>query len=188
MSKFKAPSIEEVAGHMQSKMGWPAEFCAYYAEKFWNHYQASGWKLSNGNSMKDWRAAFASNWKTIKFAEDLTFYNRCVAAAKASLFNQPVRNGSVGSEWTELDRLLAQYAQRPTSIPFEEFGKWYMLIAKNKLLINFSQEDIDEIKKIYEGDQAKCRCAAVVKTFDAYVMNGMNFSKIIETRSRLVSQ
>lgn len=30
---------------------------AFDAEKFYDYFQAQGWKLSNGNAMKDWRAA-----------------------------------------------------------------------------------------------------------------------------------
>lgn len=53
--KATPSSVEEVAGLFQQR-GYPiAE-----AERFWNHYQANGWKVGR-NAMKDWKAA-AANW------------------------------------------------------------------------------------------------------------------------------
>lgn len=68
--RMKIPLQSEVARFIEEKMGWPTEFCTYYADRFWNHYQAQGWKLSNGNSMKDWKAAFSNNWQRIKDEHD----------------------------------------------------------------------------------------------------------------------
>jgi len=58
---FKPPTIEEVQAFADAR-GLKldaADFCDYYA--------AQGWKLSNGNMMKDWEAA-ARRWATRSFA------------------------------------------------------------------------------------------------------------------------
>ncbi|MBU5626503.1 hypothetical protein KQI82_06165 [Oscillibacter sp. MSJ-2] len=50
---FSPPTAEEAKA-----------YCAQYgieAERFVDYYAAQGWKLSNGNPMKDWRAA-VRNW------------------------------------------------------------------------------------------------------------------------------
>ena len=47
--RMKIPLQSEIARFIEEKMGWPVEFCTYYSDRFWNHYQAQGWKLSNGN-------------------------------------------------------------------------------------------------------------------------------------------
>lgn len=52
-------------------MGWDISFCNHYADKFWNYYNAQGWKLSNGNTMKDWQSAFNAQWKIPKDKTDL---------------------------------------------------------------------------------------------------------------------
>ena len=75
--KMKIPLQSEVAKYMEEKTGWNKDFCQYYADKFWNHYQAQGWKLANGNAMKDWKAAFNSQWQTPKFKEDIDKLNSC---------------------------------------------------------------------------------------------------------------
>ena len=54
--RFVPPSIQEVS-----------EFCSMRgngidAEKFIDYYQQQGWRLSNGNPMKDWKAAIR-NWE-----------------------------------------------------------------------------------------------------------------------------
>jgi hypothetical protein len=74
-SKMKIPLQSEIAKYMAEKMGWREEFCTYYADKFWNHYQAQGWKLANGNLMKDWKAAFNSQWQQPKFKDDIEKLN-----------------------------------------------------------------------------------------------------------------
>ena len=52
---FTPPTIEEVKDYTAEKG------LAIDAERFIDYYEAQGWKLSNGNQMKDWRAA-ARRW------------------------------------------------------------------------------------------------------------------------------
>src|SRR5688572_28924984 len=74
---FEVPTIEEIKALMIEKKGWPEKFAQYYAEKFFYHYEASGWKLANGNSMKSWSATFHSQWQYPKYKEDIEFFNEC---------------------------------------------------------------------------------------------------------------
>jgi hypothetical protein len=65
---FVIPSVQEVLDFIIYKQpSWPGSFSEWYAEKFWNHYQSSGWRLSSNVLMKDWKAAFCSNWKELKW-------------------------------------------------------------------------------------------------------------------------
>ena len=184
-SAFKIPLQTEVSDYMVQKRGWTKAFCDYYAEKFWNHYQAAGWRLSNGNPMKDWQAAFNATWQNLKFKEDIDTFNRLEAANKISVFREQLQKGEVGDEWEQLDALLAKYKQHPTSVPFESFGPWYPVIAEAKMLRKFTNEERQAILQAYEGDLDKCKCAAVQQTFDSYVMSGVTFGHIIKVRQQL---
>ncbi len=58
---FVPPSPEEVRAYMQEKaVQLPAGERERLAERFYNYYQANGWKVGK-NAMKDWQAA-ARNW------------------------------------------------------------------------------------------------------------------------------
>ena len=48
---FKAPTVEAVAAYIREK-GYPID-----AQHFVDYYQRQGWKLSNGQPMKDWQSA-----------------------------------------------------------------------------------------------------------------------------------
>ena len=52
---FTAPTAEEVEAYCEER-GTPID-----ARRFCDYYAAQGWRLSNGNRMRDWRAA-ARNW------------------------------------------------------------------------------------------------------------------------------
>ena len=52
---FTAPSAEEVEAYCEGR-GTPID-----SRRFCDYYAAQGWRLSNGNRMRDWRAA-ARNW------------------------------------------------------------------------------------------------------------------------------
>ena len=54
--KFLPPSVEEISEYIAS-----AGLNSVDPGRFFDYYEQQGWKLSNGNPMKDWKAA-ARNW------------------------------------------------------------------------------------------------------------------------------
>jgi len=70
MEKFIIPLQSAVSKYMKEKMHWPQEFCDHFADKFWNFYNSTGWKLNGNKKMKSWQSAFNNNWKDLRFAED----------------------------------------------------------------------------------------------------------------------
>ena len=51
---FRPPSLEEVLSYFSSTYGADGDGVA---KKFFYYYEANGWKMSNGATMADWRAA-----------------------------------------------------------------------------------------------------------------------------------
>lgn len=49
--KFVAPTVEQVAAYITEK-GYSID-----AQHFWDYYNRQGWRLSNGQPMKDWQSA-----------------------------------------------------------------------------------------------------------------------------------
>jgi hypothetical protein len=87
---FSIPTIQEVVDHIQFKMPhWPGSFTAWYGEKFWNHYQSSGWRLSSNILMKDWKACFSSQWKDLRFPADREKLEECKITELAKSYNYP---------------------------------------------------------------------------------------------------
>jgi hypothetical protein len=65
------PTVEEVFQYINSYMtDWPEKFCRIISEKFCDHYSANGWKIGGKSPMKDFEAAFRSQWKTPKDIND----------------------------------------------------------------------------------------------------------------------
>lgn len=62
-SVFQKPTILELQNYFAEKAdNWPEGKIKNQADKFYNHYQANGWKVGK-NPMKSWQAA-ASGWIT----------------------------------------------------------------------------------------------------------------------------
>lgn len=53
---FSAPGVEDVRAYADER-----GIAGFDAERFVDYYAAQGWKLSNGNRMRDWKAA-VRNW------------------------------------------------------------------------------------------------------------------------------
>jgi hypothetical protein len=118
---MKIPLQSEVAKYMNEKMGWDKDFCRYYADKFWNHYQAQGWKLSNGNSMKDWQAAFNSQWQTPKFKEDIDKLNE---AKKSKTPNILEMDNHAAVNYLDSILLLYKSGMKPDRESAEKIYQW----------------------------------------------------------------
>lgn len=82
----------------------------------------------------------------------------------------------------ELDQFLQKYQDRPTDIPFSEFGKYYDYMKSEKLIKPFTVGEVENLKRIYNNDNLKCRCACVQITMDGYVNSGFTFGKVMEVR------
>lgn len=131
---FKIPLKTEIEKYMREKKGWPESFCIYYSEKFWANYQASGWKLSNGNAMKDWQAAFCSNWQNLKYKEDIEMLAQCQKK------EAPKMTGT-----TERDIEFMQERLLQGNVTRELFVAWYDHL-KSKGVLKLPKDIIDKIR------------------------------------------
>lgn len=179
--KFKIPLQSEIAVYMKEKKGWPDQFCKHYSEKFWNHYTASGWKLSSGNAIKDWKACFNAQWQTLKFKEDIDFLNQVTGKHNNGI--KPVL--PVSNEVERLDFFLNRYCEHPTNVPFEEFGLWYEFMKSMDILKVLTDEEKQILKNVYGNNGGKLKAAWVQKTLDGYVISGMKVSDVFKIRQRL---
>jgi len=89
-------------------------------------------------------------------------------------------------EVRELDEILAQYTKHPTSVDFYDLYRYFDFMKENKLLKPLTQQQINDIRDAYKGDNKKCRCACVQLTIQGYVDSGFTFAKIFELRQKLV--
>lgn len=179
---FKIPLQSEVAAYIKEKMKWPDEFCQYYAEKFWSHYQSNGWKVSGKAAMKDWTAAFASQWKTLKWKEDIDKYNELIKGAKIIQMKSPPSD-----EIGILDRLMGIYIKHPADISLEKLGTTgdaYETIKKHRLWPpDMTKQELKAIADIYP-DEERRRGYVVERTFKYYGNHGWNFSDTISLRQK----
>lgn len=91
------------------------------------------------------------------------------------------------TEIEKLDAMLSMYCQKFESVPFEKFGEWYDFLKGEKLLRQFTKQDIEIIRQAYGDDNFKCRCACVQMTFASYRDSGLTFGQIMEVRKRLTA-
>lgn len=163
---FTVPLIEEVLVFMKEKMGWPDKFCKYYAEKFWNNYEASGWKLSNGNSMKSWQAAFNANWQNLKYKEDIEVLARCKKEAPAIVKQL--------NHMDKLNEVLNQYRANFESVSDDKLVRIYDYMKERKL-IKMEREEVLFIKNAYGEDAYRGKAACVKMIFSKMVNYGQHF-------------
>jgi hypothetical protein len=122
---FIIPTEEEVAEYMkkyskEKELNWPEDFCKYYAEKFWNAYNSSGWRLSAGKGglIKSWESCFKNNWKTLKYIEDITMLKACQPKPKI-----------IDHDTLEyLDEILSEYRSNKESMTPERLASCYVRI------------------------------------------------------------
>lgn len=163
---FSIPLQSEIEAYIREKKGWPQKFCEYYAHRFWNNYQASGWKLSNGNAMKDWRAAFNSQWQNLRYKEDIDFFNKCMA--KEPSLPQGTR------EIAYLNDVLNDYRTRWDKIPESQYAFIYDYL-KERRMVKMTQEEKENAKAFCNGDIVKGKALAVKMIFDRMITNNESF-------------
>lgn len=171
--KFSIPLQTAVAAYIKDKKGWPDEFCTYYAERFWNNYNASGWKLSNGNAMKSWQSCFTSQWQTLKYKEDIEFLNVCLA--KKEPIKAGVNDGNINIQYA--NSVFEDYKKHPTDVPRERLTFLYDWLKENKL-IKLSKEQIDIVRKNYSSDILRGKAVSVELFFNNLANSGLNLLQI----------
>ena len=128
MNNFKIPFRTEVAKYIQDKMGWPPEFCKYYADRFWDFYNSNGWKVSGKAPMKNWQSAFNSQWQKLKFPEDIAELAKYQSRAPAPQTN------SKQTPFQRLDYLMNMYTRDGDSVSTETLVKVHDWLKERELL------------------------------------------------------
>jgi hypothetical protein len=164
--RFAIPLQSTVAAYMQQKKGWPIKFCHHYAERFWNHYQAQGWRLSNNVPMKDWRAAFNSQWQSPKYEEDRILLQKCI--------DEHRKNSEKETPEMYLNQCLALHAKGAYKPARGEVLQIYTYL-KETGRISLTREDLDSILERGKGSQDMCRMLAVRTLFDKMVAYSLKF-------------
>jgi len=171
--KMKIPLQSEVAKYMNEKMGWDKDFCRYYADKFWNHYQAQGWKLANGNAMKDWKAAFNSQWQTPKFKEDIDKLNE---AKKSKIANILGMDNEAAVKYLDSILLLYKSGMKPDRESAEKIYQW----LKGMRLFNLPQDALDRAR-ISAGNRMDTVWMYELKEYlDLMVKHGYTFKQWVK--------
>lgn len=89
------------------------------------------------------------------------------------------------TDFDRLDLFLEAFTARPSEIPFDEFGRWYDFMRENKLLKIYTVGEVEELKRLYNEDKMKCRCAVVQQTLTGYANSGLRINDIVKLRERL---
>lgn len=188
---FKIPLQSEVQAYIQEKKGWPEKFCKYYAEKFWDHYQSNGWKVSGKAAMKDWQAAFRSQWQTLKFIEDINFLNACLKNQEQKPSGQPAPPVTVGQapgpttdgNLMYMDEVMAYYGANHFEVEDIRLASCYDTLKDYKLM-RLTKEESDLIKTTYGADIVKGKAGCVKILFDKLITRGITLKQLYE-RSRV---
>lgn len=88
-------------------------------------------------------------------------------------------------EIAELDQLLANYRQHPTEVPFTSLAKYYPYMKQEKLLKVFTKGEVNDIVKMFNNDQLKCRSYCVEQTLRSYADGNFTFSHIVNLRLKV---
>lgn len=162
--KFKVPLRSEVEKYIKDKTNWPDQFCNYYSEKFWDFYNSQGWKLSNGNQMKDWRSAFNANWQKPKYPEDIKMLKDLIEK------HSPIKFVDY------IDKILIAYSRglKPDRESALKIYDW----LKEHGMAKLSKEEIADIKTKCGEDITASRLWSVKYIFDKMVSNNLTFSQI----------
>ncbi len=193
-AKFKIPLQSEVQVYMREKKGWPEQFCAWYAEKYWNHYTSNGWKVGGRAPMKSWQAAFNSQWQDLKTQDVKEMFLKLggrIEPAKVvhiSTIAEPVRK-IPENDIDKLDILLDKYSKRPTAYTIELVLNWpaealkncYDIIKENKLWDpTITKQDLQKI-----NDERRVKATVIIRTLDYYGCKGYRFKDTITMRNKL---
>lgn len=180
---MKIPLTTEIETYMRErKPEWPDGFVRYYSERFFNHYQAQGWKLSNGNAMKDWKAAFNSNWQFLKFKEDVDYLEKEKGGAvkkmsPLALLDDRLRSASGEAGLELLDELLTSYKHRRENVSEDSLYASYGLMNKYNfidMLVTKTQQDF--IMGVYANTVRKGIVAVAKQALETMINHSIRFS------------
>jgi hypothetical protein len=163
---FVVPLVDEVVLFIKEKKGWPDKFCKYYAEKFWNNYEASGWRLSNGNSMKSWQAAFNAQWQNVRYKDDIEFLAQC-RKEQPGIVKQM-------NHMDKLNEILVEYKENFEKVSDDRLVKVYDYL-KERRLIKMDREEVQFIKNAYGEDPYRGKAACVKMIFSKMINYGTTF-------------
>ena len=164
---FKIPLQSEVEVYIKSKKNWPDEFVKYYSDRFWNFYQSNGWKVSGKAAMKDWKAAFNSQWQTLKFKEDIEMFNKLKPV-------EVVSKKHSDQNLNYINEVMAEYKRSFEAVKKETLAHIYDYLKTQKLLI-LTKEQCQELKEIYRDRIMEGKAACVSLTFQTMITNGKQF-------------
>lgn len=168
------PTIKEVEDYiLVKKPDWPLLFIEYYAAKFWNHYEASGWKLSGGNLVKNWQACFNSNWQEVKYdsVQLLQKYTAQQVTAKKIVIEK--RNGEFTPEY--MNEVLVDYKKNYSTISSETLSAYYFWM-KARGFIKITPDEVVKIKELYSDKRIEGMAACVRISFDKMINYCITFT------------
>lgn len=174
---FVVPTIKEVEDYiLMKKPDWPLTFIEFYAAKFWNNYQSSGWKLSNGNSVKDWQACFNNNWQELKYNYILVLNEH--KAKEAGKPKAPVviekRNGEFTIDF--MNESLEVFKKHYDKITDETLASYYPWMKQYGYVI-LTDDEKKSIFEAYKDDKLKGMAACVRCSFTTMINYQKKFSK-----------
>lgn len=175
--KFVAPTIQEIEDYIREKRSseWPEKFIVYYAENFYNHYTAVGWRARGGLSIKDWKACFNNTWRVVKY-EALDFLKQCQRDQPTKKVNSNPLNGSLFIELNceVMNEVLRDYKKNYAKIAIEKLATYYNWLKERKLII-LDKEEASDIKKMYNGNETEGKAACVRISFDKLITHNYKF-------------
>lgn len=171
---FQIPHIDEVRIHIKAKRPeWPDKFIDYYADRFWMHYQSNGWLVSGKAKMKDWKAAFASQWQVLKYQEDKEMLAKTPIKKEIPKIAQPGNENVL-----DVDIVLNNYKKHPAYITKQQLASCWQWIKTNGFM-NLTEEEKEIALKKYQEDKLTGKAIAVQFIFDRMAMKLLTFSEMM---------
>lgn len=167
---FVKPTVEQVETFMNiKKPEWPAIFTRHLAEKFWNHYQSNGWKISGRAAMKDYKAAICAQWLDLKYKEDRDYLETCLKSVthriemdrrtreSAGMFADQDTVGKISPFERMLERIEALRNAWKNGMAKQEAmcDAWSFLKDKSLLQLSAAQENYCAMKSGNDGNYRK---------------------------------
>lgn len=172
MEKMPKPTVDQVREYMTQKMpDWPAKFCEWYADKFWNFYESKGWMVGK-NQMTSWKAAFCNNFRDLK--DDA--HQKLLSFQNGSARKKP----DARTPGVILDYALTEFSRRPTSFPREQLARYFDFLKQNGFL-RFPMETKNALVSIFRQDPAKAKALSVEYCFESMINKGKTFSSCLQT-------